>query len=75
MENNEQKPKQVNIEDMNAQQSLEALWTLINKASTKGVFNIDESYVIKVLFSKISQEIVKPVENKESKKDSTNYNI
>ena len=56
--------QKINIEDMNAQQSLEALWGLVNKSASKGVYNIDESYVIKVIFSKLSQEIAKsaPVE-------------
>lgn len=55
MSDNDQ--KQVNIEDMNAQQSLEALWTLMNKAATKGCFTIDESYVLKILFSKVSKHL------------------
>ena len=50
--------KQVNIEDMTPQQNLEALWSLLNKALTnKGVYNIDESYVIKVIFSKLTKEL------------------
>ena len=55
MSDNDQ--KQINIENMNPQQSLEALWTLMNKAATKGCFNIDESYVLKILFSKISKHV------------------
>ena len=60
----QQQQQKVSIEDMNAQQSLEALWSLVNKSASKGVYNIDESYVIKVIFSKLSQEIAKsaPVE-------------
>lgn len=46
--------KSVNIEDMTPHQSLEAIWTLVNKAATKGCYNIDESYVIKLLFNKVS---------------------
>tara|TARA_B100000161_G_C33170749_1_gene247183 strand:- start:76 stop:279 length:204 start_codon:yes stop_codon:yes gene_type:complete len=49
--------KQVNIEDMTPQQNLEALWSLLNKAANKGVYNIDESYVIKVIFSKLTKEL------------------
>ena len=55
----QQQQQKVSIEDMNAQQSLEALWSLVNKSASKGVYNIDESYVIKVIFSKLSQEIAK----------------
>lgn len=62
MSDNDQ--KQVNIEDMNAQQSLEALWTLMNKAATKGCFTIDESYVLKILFSKVSKHVTEPSEPK-----------
>ena len=77
MENSEPKPKpkQINIEDMNPQQSLEALWTLINKASTKGVFNIDEAYVINVLFSKLSKQIFNENTESEEIDSKTNYNV
>ena len=50
-------PKNINLEDMSPEQSLEAIWTMINKAATKGAFNIDESYVLKVLFTKLLKEI------------------
>ena len=63
MSDNEQ--KQVNIEDMNAHQSLEALWTLMNKAATKGCFTIDESYVLKILFSKVSKHVVDSSQSKQ----------
>ena len=49
--------KTVNIEDMTPQQSLEAIWTLVNKAASKGCYNIDEGYVIKVLFNKVSKQL------------------
>jgi len=29
----------------------------MNKAASKGVFNIDESYILKILFSKVSKSI------------------
>jgi len=51
--------KQLNIEDMTPQQSLEAIWTMMNKAASKGAFTIDESYILKVLFSKISTSMPK----------------
>lgn len=55
--------KQVNIEEMTAEQSLDALWGLINKGASKGVYNIDESYVIKVIFSKLTKELAKKTED------------
>ena len=63
--------KQVNIEDMTPQQSLEALWTLMNKAASKGCFNIDESYVLKILFTKVSKHVASSptIQNNESKKE------
>jgi hypothetical protein len=58
MSDNDQKT--VNIEDMTPQQSLEAIWTLVNKAASKGCYNIDEGYVIKVLFNKVSKQLSEP---------------
>ena len=59
----QQQQKQVNIEDMTPTQSIEALWGLVNKAASKGVYNIDESYVIKVIFSKLTKELTKTNES------------
>ena len=59
----ESEQKQINIEDMTPQQSLEALWTLMNKAATKGCFNIDESYVLKVLFSKVTRHFAETTDS------------
>ena len=61
---NDKESKQINIENMTPQQSLEAVWTMMNKAASKGAFTIDESYILKVLFSKISNSIPK-VDNSE----------
>ena len=49
--------KQVSIEDLTPEQSLDTIWSLLNKASAKGVFNIDESYVLKVLFTKVATKL------------------
>ena len=49
----------VNIEDMTPKQSLDAIWSMLNKAATKGAFTIDESYILKVLFSKVSNSLNK----------------
>ena len=62
-DNNSEK-KTINIEDMTVHQSLETIWNLINKAAAKGVFTIDESYVIKILFSKITASLPKREEVK-----------
>ena len=50
-------PKQLNVEELNPSQSLETLWSLMNKAASKGIFNIDDGYIIKVCFSKLTNFI------------------
>lgn len=50
-------PKNINIEQLSTEQSLDAIWNFINKAASKGAFTIDESYIIKILFSKVLKEI------------------
>ena len=52
-----QDKKSINIEDMDIKQSLEAIWNIMNRAASKGAFTIDESYILKVLFSKVSKSI------------------
>ena len=52
-----QDKKSINIEDMDVKQSLEAIWNMMNRAASKGAFTIDESYILKVLFSKVSKSI------------------
>ena len=47
----------VNIEDMTARQSLDAIYNMVNRAASKGAFNIDESYVLKVLFTKVLKDL------------------
>ena len=54
---NKQPPKQLNVEELNPSQSLETLWNLMNKAASKGIFNIDDGYIIKVCFSKLTNFI------------------
>jgi len=57
--------KQLNLADMNALQSLDLIYNLVNRAVTKGAFNLDESYVLKVAFEKISLSL----RESESKKE------
>ena len=44
---------------MDIEKSSNIIWTALNKASNKGLFNIDESFVIKVAFNNIINEIKK----------------
>ena len=75
--------KTVSIENMTPIQSLEAIWTLMNRAASKGCYTIDESYVIKVLFTKLSQHLgqtnlpkhdLSEVLNQESEKEKPTEN-
>ena len=61
---------QVNIEEMNPEQSLDTIWNLINKAASKGAFTIDECYILKVLFSKLNQNLSIKIEKENSHKSS-----
>lgn len=73
---NANEKKTINIDDMTVQQSLDTIWTLMNKAANKGVFSIDESYVLKILFSRItnhlSSQIVQEQKVEEEKKSDDN---
>ena len=73
---NASEKKTINIDDMTVQQSLDTIWTLMNKAANKGVFSIDESYVLKILFSRItnylSSQIVQEQKVEEEKKSDDN---
>jgi len=44
-----------NIESLTHNDCLDFIWKALNKASTKGVFTIDESYSIKLIFNKLVQ--------------------
>ena len=52
---------------MNPEQSLDTIWNLINKAASKGAFTIDECYILKVLFSKLNQNL-----STKTEKENTN---
>jgi len=56
-ENNVTPEKTVNLANMTLDDSLTLLWNALNKANSQGVFNIDESYVIKVAHNKIKSAI------------------
>lgn len=53
------KPTQINLNDLNASQSMDLLFQLVNRANKTGAFTIDESYTIKILFEIIGKELSK----------------
>lgn len=67
-----QDKKSINIEDLDVKQSLETIWNMMNKAASKGVFNIDESYILKILFSKVSKSITEDTSKSITYKTSNN---
>jgi len=67
-----QDKKSINIEDLDVKQSLETIWNMMNKAASKGVFNIDESYILKILFSKVSKSITEDTSKSIAYKTSNN---
>lgn len=85
---NANEKKTINIDDMTVQQSLDTIWTLMNKAANKGVFSIDESYVLKILFSRITNHLSSQItqeqkveeekisdDNGEEKESKIEYNV
>lgn len=47
----------INPNKMNVSESCELIWRALKKASLKGAFDIDESYVIKIAYSNIKNKI------------------
>jgi len=43
--------------DMNNTELLDLLWSALNKANTKGVYSIDEAYLIKLTYEKLKQNM------------------
>ena len=66
---NANEKKTINIDDMTVQQSLDTIWTLMNKAANKGVFSIDESYVLKILFSRITNHLSSQITQEQKVED------
>ena len=52
------KPQPININNLTKEQSLSAIWQLLNKAQSKGAFTIDESVIIKYAIEKLQREIL-----------------
>ena len=52
------KPQSININNLTKEQSLSAIWQLLNKAQSKGSFTIDESVIIKYAIEKLQREIL-----------------
>ena len=63
----------VNLDSLNVVQSLNILWSMLNQASNKGAFSIDESYVLKVIFQKITAGLAPPAT--EEADEETNVDV
>ena len=70
-----QQPQQtVNLDNLSVVQSLNVLWSMLNQASSKGAFTIDESYVLKVIFQKLTANLAPdtPIEETQEQSESSN---
>lgn len=46
-----------NLESLNNNELLDILWKALNKANTKGVFNIDEAFTLKIIYEKLKKNL------------------
>lgn len=51
------KPTQLNLNDLTALQSVDVIYRLLNKAAQKGVYSIDESHALKILVTRVVREL------------------
>jgi hypothetical protein len=53
IECNQNNNGQIKLDDLSKDDIVEILWNAVNKACKQGVFNIEESYTIKILFDRL----------------------
>ena len=53
IDNNLNNPTQIKLDDLSKEDIIEILWNAMNKSCKQGVFNIEESYTIKILFDRL----------------------
>lgn len=51
----QQQVKTIDLSKMSEEDALGLLWRAVNKATGKGVYNIDECYTLKMAFHKLNQ--------------------
>ena len=56
-EETEDKPTQLNLNDLTALQAVDVIYRLLNKAAQKGVYSIDESHALKILVTRVVKEL------------------
>lgn len=78
-ENTTPPPQTVNLDSLTPVQCLNVLWSMLNNASSKGAFTIDESYVLKIIFQKItaviSPESLNPVQTPVLENESKDVDV
>ena len=57
---NENTTQTVNVDQLTLVQCLNLVWSLLNQATTKGAFNIDEAYAAKVVFQRLTSFVQAP---------------
>ena len=62
-EKTDTKPKALDLSKMNNKECINFIWNALNKASSNGVYTIDESYSIRVVYQKIVDALNKEESN------------
>ena len=65
----------VNLDSLNTVQCLNVLWSMLNQASSKGAFTIDESFVLKVIFQKITANLAPDSQIVDAPAQPSNTNV
>ena len=53
----QQQMQQVRLQDVTPEQALDVVWQYLNRSSKAGVFTVDESYVLKVVFDVLVKRV------------------
>lgn len=49
--------KKINLDSTSTTELLDVLWQGLNKSSLKGVFTINESYLLKMVYDKLIEKV------------------
>jgi hypothetical protein len=56
--------KKLNLDSTSNAELLDVLWQGLNKSSLKGVFTINESYLLKMVYDKLTEKITDKITDK-----------
>ena len=64
----------VNVDQLTLVQCLNLIWSLLNQATTKGAYNIDEAYAAKVVFQRLTSFVQAPATTESTTETTTETN-